>query len=66
MWNALCDDQHDAEIMTLMNRVIVAITVCFLTFGGYAITTRFGADAPPTSVAYGTETAHKDAAVFGD
>lgn len=66
MWNTLCDDQHDAETMALINRVIVAITVCFLTFGGYAISTRFGAAPPPSSVTYGTESAHHDAAVFGD
>jgi hypothetical protein len=66
MWNQLCDDEHDAQVMTLMNRVIVGISVCFLAFGGFAISTRFGHPAPPTSVAYGTEQAHHDAAVFGD
>ncbi len=55
MWNTLCDDAHDAHAMTLINRVIVVITLSFLSFGGYAIATRFGASAPPTSVAYGTE-----------
>ena len=66
MWNELCDDQHDVHAMTVINRAVLTIVVCFLTFGGYAIATRLGADVPPTSVSYGTEKAHPTATVFGD
>ena len=37
-----------------------------LIFGGFALATRLGADAPPSSVSYGSEKAHPSAAVFGD
>ena len=66
MWNEICDDQHDANTMKLINRAVMTIAICFLTFGGYAIATRFGHDVPPSSVAYGTEKAHPTATVFGD
>lgn len=66
MWNNLCDDHHDAHAMKLTHRAFLAIFVSFVAFGGYAITTRFGAEVPPTSVTYGTEKAPADAAVFGD
>ncbi len=52
--------------MKNINRAILTIAVSFLTFGGFALATRLGADAPPSSVTYGSEKAHKDAAVFGD
>ncbi|WP_310572270.1 hypothetical protein [Gemmatimonas sp.] len=52
--------------MKIINRAILTIAVCFLTFGGFAMATRLGADAPPGSVSYGSEKADKDAAVFGD
>jgi hypothetical protein len=66
MWNELCEDQHDAHAMKVIHRAVVAIAVSFLAFGGYAITTRLGADVPPTSVTYGSQQAEKGAAVFGD
>ena len=66
MWNEICDDEHDAQTMKTINRAVLAIVVCFLTFGGYAITTRLGAGAPPTSVTYGSQQAEKGAVVFGD
>ena len=66
MWNDLCDDAHEAHAMQTINRAILTIAVCFLIFGGFALATRFGADAPPSSVTYGSEAAYKDAAVFGD
>lgn len=52
--------------MKVINRAILTIAVCFLTFGGFAMATRLGAEAPPSSVSYGSEQAHPDAAVFGD
>lgn len=66
MWKELCDDEHDVQAMTFVNRAIMIIAVSFLTFGGFAIATRLGASAPPTSVTYGTEKAHPTATVFGD
>lgn len=66
MWNDLCDDAHEARAMKTINRAILTIAVSFLTFGGFALATRLGADAPPSSVTYGSEQAHKNAAVFGD
>lgn len=66
MWNDLCDDAHDAHAMTVIHRAVVVIAVCFIAFGGYAISTRFGADQPPASVTYGTERPEPTAAVFGD
>jgi hypothetical protein len=66
MWNELCDDAHEAHAMKVINRAILTIGVCFLAFGGFAMATRLGADAPPSSVSYGSEQAHPDAAVFGD
>jgi hypothetical protein len=66
MWNELCDDAHEAHAMKVINRAILTIAVCFLAFGGFAMATRLGADAPPSSVSYGSEKAGKDAAVFGD
>ncbi len=52
--------------MKIINRAILTIAACFLTFGGFALATRLGAEAPPSSVSYGSEQAPKDAAVFGD
>ena len=52
--------------MKVINRAILTIAVSFLTFGGFALATRLGADAPPSSVSYGSEKAHPAAAVFGD
>ncbi len=66
MWNNLCDDEHDEHAMKLTHRAFMAIFVCFVTFAGYAISTRLGADVPPTSVTYGTEKPQDGAAVFGD
>ena len=66
MWNELCDDQHDAHAMRTINRTFLVIFACFVTFGGYALSTRLGAGAPPGSVAYGTEKPHPSAAVFGE
>jgi len=66
MWNDLCDDAHEAHAMKVINRAILTIAVCFLGFGGFALATRLGADAPPASVSYGSEQPHKNAAVFGD
>lgn len=65
MWNELCDNEHDAHTMKIIHRVVFAIAFCFLSFGGYAITTRFGAGAPPSSVAYGSQKPEADATVFG-
>ena len=66
MWNELCDDAHETHAMKVINRAILTIAVCFLSFGGFALATRLGADAPPSSVSYGSEKAHPSAAVFGD
>ena len=66
MWNELCEDAHEAHAMKVINRAILTIALCFLTFGGFAMVTRLGAEAPPSSVSYGSEEAQKDAAVFGD
>ena len=66
MWNELCEDAHEAHAMKVINRAILMIALCFLTFGGFAMATRLGAEAPPSSVSYGSEEAQKDAAVFGD
>lgn len=66
MWNELCDDAHEAHAMKVINRAILTIAVCFLTFGGFALATRLGAKAPPSSVSYGSEKAHPAAAIFGD
>ena len=66
MWNELCEEAHEAHAMKVINRAILTIALCFLTFGGFAMATRFGAEAPPSSVSYGSEEARKDAAVFGD
>lgn len=66
MWNELCDDQYEAHAMKVINRAILTIAVCFLSFGGYAISTRLHADVPPKSAAYGTETPRPDATVLGD
>ena len=52
--------------MKVINRAILTIAVCFLGFGSFAMATRLGADAPPSSVSYGSEQAQKDATVFGD
>lgn len=52
--------------MKVIHRAVMVIALCFFTFGGYAISTRLGADHPPTSVAYGTEKAGADVVVFGD
>ena len=43
MWNDLCDDAHDAQTMKVINRAVVVIALSFITFGGYAISTRLGA-----------------------
>jgi len=66
MFNDMCDDAHEAHSLKLINRVIMIIGVVFLTFGGIAISTRLGTTTPPESVAYGTQQAEADAAVFGD
>jgi hypothetical protein len=66
MWNELCDDQHDAHAMKTINRTFLVIVACFISFGGYALSTRMGAGAPPASVAYGTEKPHPTNVVFGD
>ena len=66
MFKDLCDDAHEAHAMKTINRAIMTIAVCFLAFGGFAMATRLGAEAPPGSVTYGSEQANKDAAVFGD
>ncbi len=52
--------------MKVIHRAILTIAVCFLTFGGYAISTRLSAGAPPKSVEYGSEQAQPDATVLGD
>lgn len=66
MFDEICDEAHDAQTMKTINRAVMSIVVCFLAFGGYAIATRLGAGAPPTSVTYGSQQAEKGAAVFGD
>jgi hypothetical protein len=66
MWNELCDDAHEAHAMKTIHRAVVTIAVCFLGFVGFAIATRLGADAPPSSVSYGTEKPDPSAAVLGD
>ena len=35
--------------MKVIHRAILTIAVCFLTFGGYAISTRLSAGVPPTA-----------------
>ncbi len=52
--------------MKVINRAILTIAVCFLSFGSYAIATRLNAGAPPASVSYGSEQATPDATVLGD
>lgn len=66
MFDELCDETHDAHTMKVIHRACLVIMVTFVVFGGYAISTRLGADAPPSSVTYGTQKAGKDAAVFND
>lgn len=66
MFNDLCDDAHEAHSLKQIHRVVMVIGVVFLTFGGVAISTRLGASTPPESVAYGSQQAEQDAAVFGD
>ncbi len=66
MWHNLCDDEHDAHAMKMINRVVLGIVAVFLTFGGVAIGTRLGAGHPPASVAYGTEKPSADIVVMGD
>jgi hypothetical protein len=66
MFESLCEDEHDAQAMKIVNRAFVAITVCFIAFGAFAISTRLGGGAPPTSVSYGTEKAHPASHVIGD
>ncbi len=52
--------------MQVIHRAVMVIALCFLGFGGFAISTRLGAGHPPKSVAYGTEQAPAGAAVIGD
>ena len=66
MFDQLCDDAHDAHTMKVIHRTIMVIGVTFLTFGSYAVSTRFGAEVPPSSISYGTEKAPETTAVFGD
>jgi hypothetical protein len=66
MWKELCDDAHEAHAMQVIHRAVMVIALCFLGFGGFAISTRLGAGHPPKSVAYGTEQAPAGAAVIGD
>jgi hypothetical protein len=66
MFEELCDDAHEAHAMKLIHRAVLTIGVCFLGFAGFAISTRLGADVPPSSVTYGSEQAPSDASVFGD
>ncbi|MDX2183327.1 MAG: hypothetical protein SFW08_05010 [Gemmatimonadaceae bacterium] len=66
MFNELCDEHEDRHAMQVINRATLAVVVCFLGFGVFAVSTRMGADAPPTSVAYGTEAPHPTSAVLGD
>ena len=66
MWNELCDDAYEAHALKVINRAIFSIAVCFLAFGGFALATRLGAEAPPSSVTYGSEQAHPSASVFGN
>ncbi len=66
MWNELCDDAHEAHAMKVIHRAVMVIALSFVSFGGFAIATRLGAGAPPSSVAYGTEKAEPGATVFGD
>ena len=65
MWNELCDNDHDAHTMKIIHRAVFAIAFCFLSFGAYAIATRFGAGVPPSSVAYGSQKPEPGATVFG-
>lgn len=66
MFKEICDDEHDSHAMTMIHRAVMTILVCFLGFAGFAVATRLGAGAPPTSVAYGSEKPGPDATVFGD
>lgn len=52
--------------MQVIHRAVLVIATVFLSFGGYAIATRLGADHPPTSVAYGTKAPAADVVVIGD
>lgn len=63
MWNALCDDAHEAHALSVIHRAIVVIAVVFAGFGGYALSTRMGAGTPPESLAYAPAAA---APVVGD
>lgn len=66
MFNELCDDAHEAHALKVIHRACMVIALTFITFAGVAIGTRLGANTPPASVAYGSEKATPDAAVFGD
>lgn len=66
MWNELCDDSHEAHALKVIHRAVLVIAVTFVSIGGIAISTRLGADAPPSSVAYGSEKPEPHAAVLGD
>ena len=66
MFKELCDDAHEAHAMKVIHRMCMVIGVTFATIGVFAISTRLGAGAPPSSVTYGTEKAAPDAVVFGD
>ena len=66
IWHNLCDDAHEAHSLQQIHRVVLGIAVVFVTFGGYAISTRFGHIAPPASVTYGSERPTADNVVIGD
>lgn len=57
MWKELCDDAHEAHALTVIHRAVLVIAVVFFGFGGYMVSSRGGAAAPPDSLAYGTATA---------
>ena len=66
MFKDLCDDAHEAHAMKVIHRACMTIGLTFATIAIFAITTRLGAGAPPSSVTYGTEKPGPDAVVFGD
>ena len=66
MFDQMSPDAHDVHAMRVIHYTCAAIAVTFIGFGVFAIGTRMGAGAPPSSVTYGTEKPHRTAAVLGD
>ncbi|MBI3790182.1 MAG: hypothetical protein HY275_04815 [Gemmatimonadetes bacterium] len=66
MFDQMSPDAHDQHAMRVIHYTCAVIALSFVGFGIFAITTRMGAGAPPSSVTYGTEKPHKASTVIGD